>query len=404
MAKALPIPTQPSFSVAPTLEYVKPFSAWSGPRDPKIVIVGECWGETESLVKRPFAGHAGRELWRMLGQAWPTLAPEMHGDALRMMKYDAAWVGSRDPWLHAARVGLTTVFNFRPPGGKMGTLCGNTPIPGLSPLGRKGPDFPQGAHLMPEFWPHLPRLWEELAIAKPNLILVMGNTAAWATLGVQSIGAIRGTVAGASTPGLSGLKILPTYHPAGVLRNWSWRPIVVADLMKAGREMEFPEIRRPKRQVIVNPTLAEARAWVDETFGMEPPRLGCDIETERGQIKCISFARSPSEALVIPFWDETRPGWNYFSTEREEIAAWGLVERLLSGPWEIVGQNFIYDLQYITRMGILPTRVRQDTMLLHHSLFPELPKGLGFLGSIYTDEASWKLMNRPKAETEKRDE
>jgi hypothetical protein len=43
-------------------------------------------------------------------------------------------------------------------------------------------------------------------------------------------------------------------------------------------------------------------------------------------------------------------------------------------------------------------------MLLHHSLFPEMLKGLGFLGSIYTNEQSWKLMSRPKADTEKRDE
>jgi hypothetical protein len=44
-----------------------------------------------------------------------------------------------------------------------------------------------------------------------------------------------------------------------------------------------------------------------------------------------------------------------------------------------------------------------DTMLLHHSMYPELPKSLGFLGSIYTNEAAWKLMRRD-AEELKRDE
>jgi len=43
-------------------------------------------------------------------------------------------------------------------------------------------------------------------------------------------------------------------------------------------------------------------------------------------------------------------------------------------------------------------------MLLHHALYPELPKGLGFLGSIYTNEASWKLMRRERSDTVKRDE
>jgi len=41
-------------------------------------------------------------------------------------------------------------------------------------------------------------------------------------------------------------------------------------------------------------------------------------------------------------------------------------------------------------------------MLLHHALQPESLKGLGFLGSIYTDESNWKLMR--KSTTIKRDE
>jgi hypothetical protein len=44
-----------------------------------------------------------------------------------------------------------------------------------------------------------------------------------------------------------------------------------------------------------------------------------------------------------------------------------------------------------------------DTMLLHHAMYPELPKSLGFLGSIYTNESAWKLM-RQDSEELKRDE
>jgi hypothetical protein len=55
-------------------------------------------------------------------------------------------------------------------------------------------------------------------------------------------------------------------------------------------------------------------------------------------------------------------------------------------------------------MGFQINNMLHDTMLLHHSLFPEMLKGLGFLGSVYTNEQSWKLMSRPKTDTEKRDE
>ena len=33
-------------------------------------------------------------------------------------------------------------------------------------------------------------------------------------------------------------------------------------------------------------------------------------------------------------------------------------------------------------------------MLVHHALYPELNKGLGFLGSIYMNEPAWKHLRR----------
>ena len=60
-----------------------------------------------------------------------------------------------------------------------------------------------------------------------------------------------------------------------------------------------------------------------------------------------------------------------------------------------IGQNFSYDMQYFWRtVGITCPKFFGDTMLLHHALQPELEKGLGFLGSIYTNEPSWKFMRQ----------
>jgi hypothetical protein len=43
-------------------------------------------------------------------------------------------------------------------------------------------------------------------------------------------------------------------------------------------------------------------------------------------------------------------------------------------------------------------------MLLHHSMQPELEKGLGFLGSVYTDEPSWKFMRTDHSTLKQADE
>ena len=67
-------------------------------------------------------------------------------------------------------------------------------------------------------------------------------------------------------------------------------------------------------------------------------------------------------------------------------------------------QNGLYDISFLWRAyGIRVMGAEHDTMLLHHALQPESLKGLGFLGSIYTDHGAWKQM-RGKVATIKGDE
>ena len=76
-----------------TEHVVKPaFAATSGPASPRIVIVGEAWGESEERTRRPFAGQSGRELFRMLGEAMLDIEPELHMRVLDVAdKYGDAW-------------------------------------------------------------------------------------------------------------------------------------------------------------------------------------------------------------------------------------------------------------------------------------------------------------------------
>jgi DNA polymerase I-like protein with 3'-5' exonuclease and polymerase domains len=132
--------------------------------------------------------------------------------------------------------------------------------------------------------------------------------------------------------------------------------------------------------------------------------LAPDIETLNGQIRCIGFARSAEDVLVVPFVARLSGG-SYWGDEGDELRAWACVRALLESEIPKVGQNFLFDLTYLSRVGIRPRNCLHDTMLLHHVLFPEMQKGLGFLGSVYTNESAWKLMRRHKGEEElKKDE
>lgn len=385
-----------------------PFAGLTGSRSPRAIFIAEAWGEREVLLQRPLVGESGKEFTRMLMEAMPAVSPELASTTLAKLYFGDDWLAPREQWLIEAKIALTNVFTLRPTNNKLESLClrkgelaGDYP-PGL-------PHLAQGQWLDPQYFDEIDRLKVEIETLKPNLLVALGATATWALLRTGAIGSIRGAITLANSHprfAIPQIKVLPTYHPAGVLRQWKWRPIVVADLMKAAREMEFWEIRRPERRIIINPSFGEVMSWAK--FVLESPTttplLSVDCETEKGQIKCIGFARSRRDALVIPFLDYTAPGNSYWPDWRQEAGVWDAVRALLESPIPKLFQNGMYDLQYIVKYDIRPRALVHDTMLLHHSMFPEMQKGLGFLGSIYTNESSWKLLRLRKADTEKRDE
>lgn len=329
----------------------------------KTVLIGEAYGEAEDREKAPFVGASGYELTRILD----------------------------DAGIHRADCFLTNVFNLRPSGNKIEALCGGKKeaLYGYPPLIK-------GKYIRAEFLPELQRLGDELVSHDPNLIVCLGNTPLWALTGKTGVSKLRGTTC-LSSHTVSGFKCLATYHPAAVLRQWELRPTVVADLMKARREAEYPEVRRPHRQIWIEPSIEDIERFND-LYITKCNVLSVDIETAGNQVTCIGFSPSPGLALVVPFLDYRRSGRNYWSTKQDELRAWEFVRDVLSTKIKKVFQNGLYDIAFLWRsVGIKVYGASEDTMLCHHALQPESLKGLGYLGSIYTDEGPWK--NERKGET-----
>src|SRR5690606_31047296 len=82
------------------------------------------------------------------------------------------------------------------------------------------------------------RLNEELTRAGPNVIVPLGSSALWGFTGNDTIKNFRGAVTPA-TRIVPGAKLLPTMHPAAVLRAWHWLTLVVGDFIKAAAEAEL---------------------------------------------------------------------------------------------------------------------------------------------------------------------
>jgi DNA polymerase len=327
------------------------------------MIIGEAWGrEEEEAGGKPFVGYSGKLLNNGLKKAG-------------LRRSDAY---------------ITNVFNLRPrPSNAIENLCGP------KDMGVKGwPHLRQGKYIRQEFQSELDRLLREIREVNPTLILALGNTPTWALLKMSGIKKLRGAP-WYHQQGEKRWKVLPTYHPAGIMRDWSLMPVWLMDLEKAAREMYSREIVRPHREIWVEPTLDDLYQF-ETQFIDKSTHLSIDSETVGDQITCIGFSPSIDRAIVVPFFDPRKADNNYWPSIEEELNAWRWVRKQCMKKKTVVGQNFLYDLSFLWRSyGITVPSVfnlnQEDTMLLHHALYPELDKGLGFLGSIYTDEAAWKF-------------
>lgn len=363
-----------------------------------IFVVGEAFGESEAKIGKGFVGASGCELLRMLNEAGVIELTSADRD------YFNAYYNSGDPnqvdmiWNLHPEVYRTNVFNFRPHGNQIESLCGVKAegILGYPALIKKG------KFISKEYQHELDRLGDEIIALDPNLIICLGNTALWALAGRTGISKLRGTTC-VSTHLVSGYKLLCTYHPAAVIQQWELRPVTVIDLSKATYECEYPEVRRPSCEIWIEPDIDDIKRFINEYIN-ESSILSVDIETSGQQITCIGFAPSKQVALVIPIHDERRKGRSYWPTQEAERECWALIRGVLEDKSIAkLFQNGLYDIAFLLRSyGIRVFGAREDTMLLHHALSPESLKGLGFLGSVYTDHGSWKS-DRHTASTIKRD-
>lgn len=344
----------------------------SGPPDADILVVGEAFGKDEKFLGQPFMGTSGSELRRMLQECGIPAGL----DGFRIKPEESS-------------VRFTNVFMDQPPQNNLDFWCGKK-----AEVGGKDyhlPPLSAGKYIKPEYLFHVAALAEEIKSCNPKVIIALGNTACWALLNRTGITKLRGSVFPCEL--VPGYSVVPTFHPANILREWSNRPIALGDLQKALR-LSTEGIEVPRRELWLAPTLGEVREFFDRfIYSVRPRILPFDIETAGGLITCVGFAPSPDRAITVPFYDPAAANGSYWASPADEREAWRMVHGVLTDEQiPKLGQNGLYDIQYLLRAGIQVRPYLHDTMIRHHALYPELSKGLGFMATLYTDEAPWKLL------------
>jgi uracil-DNA glycosylase len=332
----------------------------------KILLVGDFPSTEDVRLGRPFTGYAGQELDTILA----------------------------DAELNRSHVSMTTVFDECPAGNDLNSWAlarkdlrqhVNPVLPFKSIPCKKGVVHPKYLQR------NLQRLYDEIRNMRPNVIIALGNSSVVALCDATGITKLRGALHFYTAPSENLLdapqkiKVIPTYAPRMVLANYEWRPHVVADFIKARNESLHPGVQLLNRKLYVEPTIEEVEEWAE--LLCQQQYLAFDIETKAKQITCIGFAPNETEAYVIPFWDKTG---NYWKDPAHEVRAYRAVRRICQSNAIKIAQNGLYDVTYLAAYGIAVRNFHHDTMLLHHALYPALPKGLDFLGSIYANERAWK--------------
>jgi uracil-DNA glycosylase family 4 len=351
------------------------FFGTSGPRDAEIAVVAESWGNSEAYAKAPLVGQSGEEFNRILLEAG----------------------------IDRRKVFCTNVFAAQPQGNETWRF--------FDPAARQ-PTW-KGLHPSPWAKQEVNRLYEQLRVVKPKIVLAVGNYSLWAlSEGLVSFGrqpnsngasvlvpagitSWRGSMLTSQCiTGLPDLKILPLIHPASILRQWSQRAVTVHDL-----RTRVPLALRGDWRPSSPPTIYAPPSFEDATRVLQNwyihaatgsvLRLSNDIETSRGNISCVGFADGPYEAgstaLVIPLVRPTpdQPFGSYWTKEEEYTLTRLMIKLLVHPNVRIEGQNYNYDTQWFSYFWKIVPRLDFDTMLAHHLLWPGTTKGLDYLSSLY---------------------
>lgn len=274
---------------------------------------------------------------------------------------------------------VTNVFNIHPERNEVKRLF----VP------RKGSDLDwpaleRGKYLDPALRPELDRLFRELAAFRPDCIIAMGNAALWALCKVTGIMARRGcfhqsVIGGRTVP------VIPTVHPAFILRKFVWIVLAVSDFKKAAAvaagRLKVERIGPPR--FIARPTMADVR----RLRTLRGPII-FDIETipKFRTITCVGIGDATFN-VCVPFVDMAAAGRSYWPTAAAEAEAWGHIKATLENPkTEKVTQVGSYDITWLREIaGIEPRGMIWDCRTLHHALWPELPHDLGAITTSFDD-------------------
>jgi DNA polymerase I-like protein with 3'-5' exonuclease and polymerase domains len=223
---------------------------------------------------------------------------------------------------------------------------------------------------------NLKRIREEINEIKPRIIIAVGEISLNALANRFKISKYRGSI----IPFNERTIVVPILPVRDLFSNPLMEVVTTADLRKALKYLDRPFI----------PYDAKYRIWIcrsaEEFYDFisrvgRPEFITNDIETWQGLLTCMSFCAN-EEAISIPLLDNRVNPTDF-------VCLWQGIKYFFNKNIPVVYQNGLYDVPILRAWGFNPNYV-DDTMILAHHIYPDFPKTLDFLTSIYTDMEYYK--------------
>jgi len=191
-------------------------------------------------------------------------------------------------------------------------------------------------------------------------------------------------------------KVMPTIHPAFVLRAPRWSHVFRNDIFKAAKWFRGEASWKPPK-ITYNPSPGALREFLAPKGRLYTYDIETDgIEPLTAHIRCIAVGDT-KEVMVVGFRSNKRPrdlDGVFLDFYYGPVAA--QVERVLVDFFEdqervkVAHNGILYDAPCVKKQLNCQTRNIVDTILLYKSVESELPKNLAHVASLYTEAPSWK--------------
>lgn len=227
------------------------------------------------------------------------------------------------------------------------------------------------------------RLIEEINFIKPNIILSLGELALNFLTGERGIHKFRGSILPLRKDLIPGntINVVAAIHPRDIFVDRTIFVYTALDYAKVIKHQNLKENFTEKGLLWIARSFdALSEYWKRAKSGKF---LTLDIETRFNYPTCIGFCADGNEAVSVPLLYSDL-------NNNERLCIFRLIDEILRSPIPKVNQNMKFDWTMLERIGFQLKHIVGDTMLAAHTIYPELPKGLDFLTSIYTESSYYK--------------